>query len=67
MPDQRPMPKDCLMHRMMRSKQRKSSCIDYDILRDFLIKHRAEVKDVCITEFNEEAMSKAGYLESEYE
>ncbi|WP_455721969.1 hypothetical protein [Agathobacter sp.] len=24
------------------------------ILRDFLIKHRAEVKDVCITEFNEQ-------------
>ena len=29
-------------------------CIDHDILRDFLIKHRAEVKDVCITEFNEQ-------------
>ena len=29
-------------------------CIDHDILRDFLIKHRAEVKDVCITEYNEQ-------------
>lgn len=28
-------------------------CINQDILRTFLIKHRAEVKDVCITEYNE--------------
>ena len=28
-------------------------CIDHDILKPFLLKHRAEVKDVCITEYNE--------------
>lgn len=28
-------------------------CIEHDILKDFLVKHRAEVKDMCITEFNE--------------
>lgn len=28
-------------------------CIEHNILREFLIKHRAEVKDVCITEFDE--------------
>ena len=33
-------------------------CIDHDILRDFLIKHRAEVKDVCITEYNEQVFIK---------
>ncbi len=30
-------------------------CIKKDVLADFLTKHRAEVKDVCITEFNEKA------------
>lgn len=30
-------------------------CINREILADFLTKHRAEVKDVCITEFNEKA------------
>ena len=29
-------------------------CIDHNILHDFLIKHRAEVRDVCITEYNEQ-------------
>lgn len=28
-------------------------CIEQDILKGFLLKHRAEVKDVCITEYNE--------------
>lgn len=28
-------------------------CIEHDVLQEFLLKHRAEVKDVCITEFNE--------------
>lgn len=28
-------------------------CIDANILRDFLVKHRAEVLSMCITEFNE--------------
>ena len=28
-------------------------CIEQDILKAFLLKHRAEVKDVCITEYNE--------------
>lgn len=28
-------------------------CIENDVLKSFLIKHRAEVKDMCITEFNE--------------
>ena len=30
-------------------------CIDENILSGFLTKHRAEVMDVCITEFNEKA------------
>lgn len=30
------------------------SCIKDGILQDFLVKHRAEVIDVCLTEFNEE-------------
>lgn len=28
-------------------------CIEHDVLKAFLTKHRAEVKDMCITEFNE--------------
>lgn len=28
-------------------------CIEHNILKTFLLKHRAEVKDVCITEYNE--------------
>ena len=28
-------------------------CIENDVLKSFLVKHRAEVKDMCITEFNE--------------
>lgn len=28
-------------------------CIEHDVLKTFLLKHRAEVKDVCITEYNE--------------
>ena len=28
-------------------------CIEHDVLRAFLLKHRAEVKDVCITEYDE--------------
>ena len=30
-------------------------CIEKGVLADFLTKHRAEVKEVCITEFNEKA------------
>lgn len=30
-----------------------TDCIEQDVLREFLLKHRAEVKDVCITEYNE--------------
>ena len=28
-------------------------CIENDVLKSFLVKHKAEVKDMCITEFNE--------------
>ena len=28
-------------------------CIDNDIMADMLLAHRAEVKDMCLTEFNE--------------
>ncbi len=28
-------------------------CIEHDVLKTFLLKHRAEVKDVCITEYDE--------------
>ena len=28
-------------------------CIEHNVLRTFLLKHRAEVKDVCITEYDE--------------
>ena len=30
-------------------------CIEHDVLKTFLLKHRAEVKDVCITEYDEKA------------
>ena len=30
-------------------------CIEHNVLKIFLIKHRAEVKDVCITEYNEKS------------
>ena len=30
-------------------------CIEEDVLADFLKKHRAEVMDVCITEYNEKS------------
>ena len=30
-------------------------CIEHNILKTFLLKHRAEVKDVCITEYNEKS------------
>ena len=30
------------------------SCIQDDVLKEFLLKHRTEVLDVCITEFNKE-------------
>ena len=36
-----------------------SECISEDVLADFLRKHRAEVKDVCITEYNEERVMDA--------
>ena len=36
-----------------------SECIAEDVLADFLRKHRAEVKDVCITEYNEERVMDA--------
>jgi hypothetical protein len=38
-------------------------CIKEDILRDFLKKHRAEVMNVCMTEFNEEVFVN-GMLEA---
>ena len=34
-------------------------CIKEGILRDFLEKHRAEVYDVCLTEYDEERAAKA--------
>lgn len=30
-------------------------CIEHDVLKTFLLRHRAEVKDVCITEYNEKS------------
>lgn len=36
-------------------------CIEHDVLKTFLLKHRAEVKDVCITEYNENRLLK-GYV-----
>jgi hypothetical protein len=46
-------------------------CIKEDILRDFLKKHRAEVMNVCMTEFNEEVfvngMLEAGRIEGRQE
>ena len=30
-------------------------CIEHNVLKLFLLKHRAEVKDVCITEYNEKS------------
>lgn len=42
-------------------------CIKEDVLADFLKKHKAEVKDLCITEYNEErvmdAIRSEGYEE----
>jgi predicted transposase YdaD len=38
-------------------------CIKEDILRDFLKKHRAEVMNVCMTEYNEEVFVN-GMLEA---
>lgn len=32
-----------------------TECIEKDVLADFLRKHKAEVLDMCITEFNEKA------------
>jgi hypothetical protein len=34
-------------------------CINEGVLADFLIGHRAEVKDVCLTEYNEEEVQNA--------
>jgi hypothetical protein len=34
------------------------SCIDDNILADFLSSHRAEVRDMCITEFNQDVYEK---------
>jgi predicted transposase YdaD len=46
-------------------------CIKEDILRDFLKKHRAEVMNVCMTEYNEEVfvngMLEAGRIEGRQE
>lgn len=46
-------------------------CIKEDVLADFLRKHRAEVMDVCITEYNEErvldAIREEGYAEGREE
>lgn len=36
-------------------------CIEHDVLKTFLLKHRAEVKDVCITEYNEKSLL-TGYV-----
>lgn len=40
-------------------------CIDNDVLKDYLIQNRAEVKDMCLTEFNEklyeESIRSEGY------
>ena len=36
-----------------------NECIAEDVLADFLRKHRAEVLDVCITEYNEERVMDA--------
>ena len=30
-------------------------CIEHNVLKSFLLKHRAEVLDVCITEYNEKS------------
>ena len=32
-----------------------TDCIEHNILKSFLLKHRAEVLDVCITEYNEKS------------
>jgi hypothetical protein len=40
-------------------------CINEGILADFLIGHRAEVKDVCLTEYNEEEVQNAFREEGE--
>ena len=32
-----------------------TDCIEHNILKRFLLKHRAEVLDVCITEYNEKS------------
>lgn len=32
-----------------------NDCIEHGVLKTFLIRHRAEVKDVCITEYNEKS------------
>ena len=36
-----------------------TECISEGVLKDFLIKHRAEVLDVCITEYDEEEVMTA--------
>ena len=41
-----------------------TECISEGILKDFLIKHRAEVLDVCITEYDEEEVMTAIKSES---
>jgi hypothetical protein len=40
-------------------------CIKEGVLADFLIAHRAEVKDVCLTEYNEEEVQNAFKEEGE--
>ena len=32
-----------------------TDCIEHNVLKTFLLKHRAEVLDVCITEYNEKS------------
>ena len=32
-----------------------TDCIEHNVLKSFLLKHRAEVLDVCITEYNEKS------------
>lgn len=34
-------------------------CIDNDVLKDYLIQNRAEVKDMCLTEFNEKVYEES--------
>ena len=43
------------------------SCIEDDVLKEFLLKHRTEVFDVCITEFNKDVYEEGIRAEGEAE